>query len=372
MDESTCWKISHTQSFEYKIVCGSGIFEVNNDSLLEGNNNEGKNRFIVVDKKVYDLFSAEMYNYFSNKGIVAKIVPFCAGEMNKSMDNYIAILHALDAFPINRRNEPIIGIGGGTVTDIVGFVASTYRRGVPHIHVPTTLMGYVDAAIGIKTGINFNGNKNRVGTFACPQKVILDKTFFKTLETRHILNGVGEIVKLAIIKNAHLFELLEKNCKTSIASKFQDTPGAQILKIAIDSMIEELEPNLFESNLSRSADFGHTFSTVLELDPLSDILHGEAVVLDCVFSSILANQRHLLSNHEFQKIVRLIVDLGLTKHFCAVNVDLFWSAITERSYHRNGAQRLPLPCAIGQHVFIDDLKYKEVEIACHAYRNIMN
>ena len=131
--------------------------------------------------------------------------PFLGGEENKTVEHYLSILRELDSFPIHRRDEPIIAIGGGVLTDVVGFVASSYRRGVPHIKVPTTLMGYVDASIGIKTGINFNGNKNRLGSFDPPEKVFLDKSFLKTLPKRHILNGVCEIIKLAIIKDAEFF-----------------------------------------------------------------------------------------------------------------------------------------------------------------------
>jgi 3-dehydroquinate synthetase len=112
----------------------------------------------------------------------------------------------LDTFPIHRRDEPIIAIGGGTLTDVVGFVASSYRRSVPHLKVPTTLMGYVDASIGIKTGINFDGHKSRLGSFEPPRKVLLDKTFLQTLPREYILDGTGEIIKLAVIKDAGLFK----------------------------------------------------------------------------------------------------------------------------------------------------------------------
>ena len=128
-----------------------------------------------------------------------------AGEENKSVEVYLDILRQLDSFPIHRRDEPIIAIGGGVLTDVVAFIASSYRRSVPHIKVPTTLMGYVDASIGIKTGINFNGHKNRLGSFEPPRQVLLDKTFLKTLPRRHLLNGVCEIIKLAIIKDARCF-----------------------------------------------------------------------------------------------------------------------------------------------------------------------
>jgi 2-epi-5-epi-valiolone synthase len=141
--------------------------------------------------------------------VEAKIVVFPGDEENKTLDHYLALARELDCFPIHRRDEPIIAIGGGVLTDLVGFVAASYRRGVPYVKVPTTLMGYVDASIGIKTGLNFNSNKNRLGSFHAPQAVLLDKAFLKTLPRRHILNGVCEIIKLAVIKDAPLFGLLE-------------------------------------------------------------------------------------------------------------------------------------------------------------------
>ncbi|EQD62990.1 3-dehydroquinate synthase, partial [mine drainage metagenome] len=159
---------------------------------------EGGRRFVVVDRNVARYHAEEIYAYFEEHGITAKIITFPGGEENKRTENYLEILRQLDAFPIHRRDEPIIAIGGGVLTDVVGFVASTYRRGVPHIRVPTTLMGYVDASVGIKTGINFNGHKNRLGSFEPPLRVFLDKELLKTLPHRHILNGVCEIIKLAI------------------------------------------------------------------------------------------------------------------------------------------------------------------------------
>ncbi len=199
------------------------------------------------------------------------------------MENYIKLFDELDKFPINRRNEPIIAIGGGVVTDVVGFVSSCYRRGIPHIKIPTTLMGYIDASIGIKTGVNFNGNKNRMGSFEPPQHIVLDKTFLLSLPERHILNGVGEILKIAVIKDKYLFELIENYGIQCIEDKFQNKKGKEILDISIQDMIKELEPNLYESNLERCVDFGHTFSLALEMNDVNNLLHGEAVTIDIVF-----------------------------------------------------------------------------------------
>ena len=143
---------------------------------------------------------------------------FPGGEEHKNSEIYQDIARALDAFPIHRRDEPVIAIGGGVLTDVVAFVAASYRRGVPHIKVPTTLMGYVDAALGIKAGINFNGNKNRLGAFEPPLAVLLDRSFLPTLPRRHLVNGVCEIIKLAIIRAAGLFQRLGRDAARAVAT----------------------------------------------------------------------------------------------------------------------------------------------------------
>src|SRR5207244_12850133 len=128
----------------------------------------------------------------------------------------------------------------------------------------TTWMGLVDAAIGIKTAVNFEHGKNRIGSFEPPFAAILDRSWLSTLPMRHVLNGVGEIMKLALIRDARLFELLELEGRAAIDDRFQ-SKGHEIIRGAIGGMLEELEPNLWEENLERATDYGHTFSPVLEM-----------------------------------------------------------------------------------------------------------
>ena len=120
-----------------------------------------------------------------------------------------------------RRKEPIIAIGGGVCLDVAGLAANLYRRNTPLIKVPTTVMAAVDASIGIKTAVNFHGRKNKMGTYAAPLAVFIDKTFLNTLGDRHLSNGSAEILKMACIKDAELFELLEKHSAEVIKTKFQ-------------------------------------------------------------------------------------------------------------------------------------------------------
>lgn len=360
MTENTHWRIRALRPIEYEIINAPGLFEPGNPTLLM---EEGKRRFVVVDANVDRLYGEKIRAYFEHHHIQAKIVTFAAGEENKTVHSYLSLLRELDSFPIHRRDEPIIAIGGGVLTDVVGFIASTYRRSVPHIKVPTTLMGYIDASVGIKTGINFNGHKNRIGSFEPPLRVLLERAFLQTLPRRHILNGVCEIIKLAIIKDAELFALLEDFGPQSVAAQFHDAPGSVILDRAISGMIEELAPNLYEENLSRKVDFGHTFSYGLETRHKTYLLHGEAVLLDILASSLIALQRGLLSHDEVERIFGLVHQLGIHLDLSLLDPALMWDNLLERIEHRNGYQRVPMPNGIGRCIFLNDIRREEIERA---------
>jgi 3-dehydroquinate synthase len=356
-------RVTFQHTIEYKVISTSNLFHPQNWALLSAGRIEDTRRFVVVDANVEKHHSDALRAYFDYHHVEAKIVAFPGGEENKTLEHYLAIVRELDAFPIHRRDEPIIAIGGGVLTDVVGFVASSYRRGVPHIKVPTTLMGYVDASIGIKTGFNINGNKNRLGAFHAPQLVLLDKSFLKTLPRRHILNGVCEIIKLAVIKDAHLFDLLEAHGVASVEANFQNEEGGVILDRAIAGMLEELQPNLFEEDLARKVDFGHTFSYGLETRHEAHLFHGEAVLLDILVSILIARGRNLVSDEETGRIFRLIDALGFELDTSILDPGLLLASLTERTYHRNGLQRVPMPRGIGGCIFLNDIHADEIEPA---------
>jgi 2-epi-5-epi-valiolone synthase len=364
-------RVTHQYTIEYEVVNTPNLFHPQNRALLSAGKIENSRRFVVVDSNVERHYGAEIRKYFAQRQVEAKIVTFPGGEENKTAEFYLSIVRELDSFPIHRRDEPIIAIGGGVLTDVVGFVASSYRRGVPHIKVPTTLMGYIDASIGIKNGINFNGNKNRLGAFHPPQKVLLDKSFLGTLPRRHILNGVCEIIKMAIIKDAELFHLLETHGSQSVDAHFQNEEGSTILDRAIEGMLEELQPNLFEEDLERKVDFGHTFSYGLETRHETDLLHGEAVLLDIVLSVLIARSRGLLTEEATDRIFHLIEKLGIMLDISILDPHLLWQSLEERTYHRNGLQRVPMPHGIGGCVFVHDINFKEIEHTLRILENWM-
>lgn len=357
------YRVSYPHQIEYEILYAPNLFEPSNPALLSLGRGEGSRRFVVVDENVYRYYGEAIHAYFAAHRIEARIVPAPAGEENKSLETYLFLARELDAFPIHRRDEPIIAIGGGVLTDVAGFLASTYRRGLPHIKVPTTLMGYVDASIGIKTGFNFNGQKNRLGSFYPPKQVLLDKTFFRTLPRRQILNGVCEIIKLAVIKDIELFEMLEKWGEQSVETRFQEETGDLILDRAIRGMIEELEPNLFEEELARKVDFGHTFSYGLEARYEERLYHGEAVLLDILLSVLIARSRALLTETEAERVFTLTESLGIALDESLLDAETLWESLIERTYHRNGLQRVPMPAGLGNCIFLNDITRSEVERA---------
>jgi 3-dehydroquinate synthase len=248
--------------------------------------------------------------------------------------------------------------------DVAGFAASLYRRGLPYVRIPTTLMGLIDAGIGIKTGVNFDAHKNRLGAYFAPQRAYLDTQFLRTLDDRHVANGIAEIIKMAIVRDLRLFELLEESIDGLIADRFCGrTAYREILVRAAVGMLEELSSNLWEAVLERVVDYGHTFSPKLEMAALPELLHGEAVAIDMALSLVLAAQRELINPEELSRALGLLDAYGLPTHHGQCEEELLMQALAETTSHRDGLQRVPLSRGIGDAVFVNDLTRTEIRSA---------
>ena len=312
---------------------------------------------VVIDAEVYRLYGIQLESYFRGADIELKLCIINAVEENKNWENTDTILKFFEECKILRRAEPVIAIGGGVLLDIVGFCASLYRRGVPYLKVPTTLLAMIDASVGSKVGINHMGFRNRIGNYYPPIGTLLDATFIKTQNQDEISNGLAEIFKVALIKNAELFNLLVETHQLLINEKFQS--GAvpnRVINLAISSMVEELEPNLWEKKLDRCVDFGHSFSPLIEMKNLPNMSHGVAVMLDCLFSSCLACVRGHINRDTLDLIFRTAADLRLpTYHVDFTDIHLLTRALNDTMKHRNDNQYLPIPIGIGQHLMINDM-----------------
>jgi 3-dehydroquinate synthetase len=281
------------------------------------------------------------------------------GEINKTMhsvENVCAIAkeRGLD------REGVMLAVGGGITADIVGFAAAIYARGVRFVKVNTTLVGQVDVGVGVKTGVNAYGSKNLLGAYHPPHGSISDPGFLRTLPRRQIACGLGEIVKMAIVRDAELFEVLEETPELFI----RPTPpylGADredfVLRRSMELMMRELCPNLREINLARVVDFGHTFGPVIETASGYRIAHGESVAIDIALSSHLAYGLGLIDQDTRDRIVRLLLVLGLPvfdRRSCSL--DLMRKAMHAAWSRRGRKLNLVVPTGIGSSVFVEDLE----------------
>ncbi|MFC5719941.1 sedoheptulose 7-phosphate cyclase [Streptomyces gamaensis] len=372
------WQVRASMPVEYEIRVCSDAFAPGSTALLgPAAPASGRHRrFVVVDAHVLTLHGDRIRAYFEHHRVDYELHAVRVDETVKSLETAAGIVRALDAFGIDRRREPIIVIGGGVLMDIVGLVANLYRRGTPVVRVPTTLIGLVDAGVGVKTGVNFNGHKNRLGTYFASSLTLLDRSFLATVDRRHIANGLAEILKMALIKDARLFDLLEEYGPRLLEEKFQgstprlDDAASEVVQRAIHGMLEELQPNLWEAKLERVVDYGHTFSPTVEMHALPALLHGEAVCVDMALTTVLAWRRGLVDTARRDRVLAVMRALELPSWNRLLTCELLADALADTVRHRDGAQRLPLPVGIGEAVFVNDVTREELAVAVDDLRRL--
>ena len=250
----------------------------------------------IVDKKVYDLH----HYLFDNLPNNVLIYPFVAKESNKSIDEYTKIIDFLLINKFNRTDE-IIAIGGGITTDLALYVASTYKRGIKITLIPTTLLAMVDASIGGKCGINHNDFKNQIGTFYLPNQLIIDESFLDTLPNDEFNNGFSEIIKYAIIKDEEMFLSIEEN-------KYQIN---QLIERCIKIKVNIVNEDLYDNNIRKILNFGHTYGHMVESHSKYQISHGHSVAIGMVKELVDENLKN-----KVMKILQTKFDLNyqLTKN----------------------------------------------------------
>lgn len=373
-DTDSAWKVEAIKQIEYHVIAARNLFSPENTQLLDGCSaaplTRGDRRLVVIDSNVDRIHGDRIRGYFEHHGVAASFVSMRADETVKEWSSVIRVVDAMNGFGIDRRREPVIAIGGGVLLDVVGFAASVYRRGTPYIRIPTTLIGLVDAGVGVKTGVNYGMGKNRLGTYAPAIATYVDRAFLRTLDDRHLSNGLAEILKMALIKSVDLFELLETYGQRLIDDNFQgastelDTAATQVIAESIHLMLEELQPNLWESCLERCVDYGHTFSPTLEMEALPALLHGEAVSIDMALTSALGFLRGSLSSDDLDRILTVMKRLGLPVWNDVLSTEgVLDAALADTVRHRDGRQRLPLPVGIGGHHFANDVTNEEIASA---------
>jgi 3-dehydroquinate synthase len=319
---------------------------------------------VVVDNVILDLYGSTLVPYITERLLCEALIGVEGSESHKSWEHVDRICGEAVRCGL-RRDGVMIGVGGGTVLDCVGLAASLYRRGTRFIRIPTTLVGLVDVSVGIKQAINFKSKKNALGTFFPPYGCINDVTFLRTLPFRHLACGIAEILKMAMVRDAKLFDLVLANAPALLRTHFEcpADAAAEILVRAESAMLDELQPNLFEHNLRRLVDFGHTFSPALEAASGYQLPHGEAVALDMLLSTSIAVECGMCRQQVLTQLLEAYLEVGLPIAHPLIEPGLVGSAMQDARAHRGGDLNLVLPMQIGQATFVQNVKTNTIVAA---------
>ena len=226
------------------------------------------------------------------------------GEENKNIDFCIGIWKTLLDFEADRKCL-MINLGGGVITDMGGFVASTYKRGIDFINIPTTLLSQVDASVGGKTGIDIDNVKNMVGTFSLPQAVFIETAFLQTLPQRELLSGFAEMIKHGLIADATYYQELKDSDYNNISA------AAIYHSVKIKNEVVLADP--FERGLRKILNYGHTIGHAVEgyalVNDKKPLTHGEAIAIGMICEAYLSAKYCNLSQDELTEIASYILSL---------------------------------------------------------------
>ena len=317
-----------------------------------------KNKIIIIIDRNVEYLIKNLK--FKNNIFVIKIK---GSEKIKNFNNYEIITKKILSFGID-RNSLIIAIGGGTIGDLSGFIASTILRGVKFILIPTTLLSQVDSSIGGKNGINTNHGKNLVGTFYQPDEVFIDPNILRSLPKKELISGYAEIVKHALINDKVFFNWLDKNYKRIF--KFDQNALVygihKSIKIKAKFILSDSKEVLISNKSRAMLNFGHTFGHALEtLNKYKNkIKHGEAISIGMVIASKLSNKLSTLRRNELIKITEHLCKVGLPIYDKKINNKKILSIIKKDKKNSDNKINLILLKEIGEAYYSRNVNQKNI------------
>ncbi|NBC84236.1 MAG: 3-dehydroquinate synthase [Bacteroidetes bacterium] len=280
--------------------------DTKSSQILIGESIRQVHTYIPANRKTIIVTDENVYRHYQDQFPQGSVILMGLGEKNKSLQTIEHIFNEFVKHEVDRTTY-IVAIGGGIVCDVVGFAASIYMRGLPFGFVSTTLLSQVDASVGGKNGVNFQGYKNMVGVFNQPDFVICDPEMLKTLTDKEFRAGFAEIVKAGAIKNSDFFEYIEEYIPQALQYKPEVMEKMVYHSVLIKSEVVEADER--EKGERRKLNFGHTFAHAIE--KLTGMLHGEAVSLGMVMASKLSHKLGFLAEKEVNRLKELLVNIQL-------------------------------------------------------------
>jgi len=314
---------------------------------------------LITDDTVRELITEDLSRILKEAGFEAEIFSFPAGEASKRMETVVELARAMVRAGFDRKGA-VLGVGGGVVGDVAGFLASIYMRGVPYIQVPTTLLAQVDSSVGGKTGVDLPEGKNLLGTFYQPRRVYIDYGVLTTLPLEHLRNGLSEVVKYGCTLDRGLFEFLEIHSERLLA--YEPEALEHIIAESCRLKAEVVSRDEREAGLRRVLNFGHTLGHALEAALEYKILHGEAVSVGMVAAARLSEDLGVAEEPVAERIEALLAKIGLPVRFpkeVSAEKLLEFLASDKKVWH--GRLTMVLLRRIGEFVFYEDPPVEKIK-----------
>ena len=312
---------------------------------------EGKKIYLIVDENTFQHINFLEENF----SVTSTYLKLESGEKNKTFNSVLKIWDFLNRNNV-KSSDLLFILGGGILTDLAGFAASTYKRGIEFVYFPTTLLAMADAAIGGKTGFNYQFLKNNIGTFTLPKAIFLDTTFLTTLPKIELDSGIAEVYKHSIIGDADLWNYLKVNPKKLDLD--------YIVQSSKNLKLEIVSKDPYEKNIRKKLNFGHTIGHAIEsylLDSNAPTLHGFAIAKGMIIESFIAKKENLLSEDYFHEIKTVLSNKFKTYlNFIIDSKSIIKLMLSDKKNTQNTIN-FSLPVRIGEVTINHELELKKVE-----------
>ena len=274
--------------------------------------------FILVDENTSQYCLPHLLNNLATE-IEIEIIELEVGEIHKNIATCTEVWGALSDLGGDRKSI-LINLGGGVISDLGGFVACTFKRGIDFINIPTTLLSMVDASIGGKNGVDLGNLKNQIGIIREPKAVIVDTQFLSTLPQNEMRSGLAEMLKHGLIFDKKHWDKF-KDLKSLNTDNLNE-----LIHQSIEIKNEIVCEDLTENGIRKSLNFGHTLghaieSYFLENDNKTSLLHGEAIAVGMILESYISREKELLTNEEYQEIKYIINDIFERVEFSQIDIE---------------------------------------------------
>lgn len=315
----------------------------------------GKDAIVVTNSNLFSLYGKKIKKSLEKVGLNVKIEEVQDSEKAKSYRQFVKLTEYITSGGFKKRIF-IVAFGGGVIGDLAGFVAAVYRRGIPYIQVPTTLLAQVDSAIGGKVAIDLKQGKNLLGAFYQPRLVFSDLALLNSLSLRQIRSGLAEVIKYGVIKDPGLFCYLEDNSFELLKRNKDNLSEIVLRSCKIKARVVEQDER-DSKDLRIILNFGHTIGHAMETAAGYSklISHGESIAIGMLVASDIARELRMIANNSVRRIEGLIQKIGLPTKISQIDL----SKVLKASYHDKkiirGKNRFVLPARIGQVRIVEDI-----------------